>query len=105
MENLYGDIISTSAPGLVGGLGGPGANIGERTAVFEAVHGTAPDIAGKGLANPTALMMSVGADARLARAREASRRLDRALNRVYSEGRVRTHDLGGSATTRSSPTR
>src|SRR4029453_5646354 len=101
MENLYGDIISDLCAGLVGGLGVvPGANIGERTAVFEAVHGTAPDIAGKNLANPTALMMSavlmlgwLGLD-------EASRRFDRALNRVYSEGRVRTHDLGGSATTR-----
>ncbi len=59
MENLYGDIVSDLCAGLVGGLGVvPGANIGERIAVFEAVHGTAPDIAGKGLANPTALMMS-----------------------------------------------
>ena len=59
MENLYGDLVSDLCAGLVGGLGVvPGANIGERTAVFEAVHGSAPDIAGKGIANPTALMMS-----------------------------------------------
>ena len=78
----------------------PGANIGERTAVFEAVHGTAPDIAGKNLANPTALMMSTVMMLAWLGLDEASRRFDRALMRVYSEGRVRTHDLGGSATTR-----
>src|SRR5678816_1043626 len=101
MENLYGDIISDLCAGLVGGLGVvPGANIGERTAVFEAVHGTAPDIAGKNLANPTALMMSATMMLAWLGLADASRRFDRALMRVYSEGRVRTSDLGGSATTR-----
>jgi isocitrate dehydrogenase (NAD+) len=101
MENLYGDIISDLCAGLVGGLGVvPGANIGESIAVFEAVHGTAPDIAGKNLANPTALMMSAVMMLDWLGFTEASRRFDRALMRVYSEGRVRTHDLGGNATTK-----
>jgi len=101
MENLYGDIISDLCAGLVGGLGVvPGANIGERTAVFEAVHGTAPDIAGKGLANPTALMMSAVMMLEWLGLPEASRRFDKALLSVYSEGRVRTADLGGPATTK-----
>ncbi|HSP20146.1 MAG TPA: isocitrate dehydrogenase (NAD(+)) [Myxococcaceae bacterium] len=101
MENLYGDIISDLCAGLVGGLGVvPGGNIGERIAVFEAVHGTAPDIAGKNLANPTALMMSAVMMLNWLGLPEASRRMDRALLRVYSEGKVRTGDLGGNATTR-----
>ena len=100
MENLYGDIISDLCAGLVGGLGVvPGANIGERTAVFEAVHGTAPDIAGKGLANPTALMMSSVLMLEWLGLPEQSERLDRALTRVYAEGKVRTTDLGGKAST------
>jgi isocitrate dehydrogenase (NAD+) len=101
MENLYGDIISDLCAGLVGGLGVvPGGNIGERIAVFEAVHGTAPDIAGKNLANPTALMMSAVMMLNWLGLVEASRRLDRALMQVYAEGRVRTGDLGGNATTK-----
>ncbi|MGZ6163309.1 MAG: isocitrate dehydrogenase (NAD(+)) [Myxococcaceae bacterium] len=101
MENLYGDIISDLCAGLVGGLGVvPGGNIGERIAVFEAVHGTAPDIAGKNLANPTALMMSSVMMLNWLGLLEASRRLDKALLRVYAEGKVRTGDLGGSATTK-----
>ncbi|MGZ6079834.1 MAG: isocitrate dehydrogenase (NAD(+)) [Myxococcaceae bacterium] len=101
MENLYGDIISDLCAGLVGGLGVvPGGNIGERIAVFEAVHGTAPDIAGKNLANPTALMMSAVMMLNWLGLAEASRRLDKALLRVYAEGKVRTGDLGGSATTK-----
>jgi isocitrate dehydrogenase (NAD+) len=101
MENLYGDIISDLCAGLVGGLGVvPGGNIGERIAVFEAVHGTAPDIAGKNLANPTALMMSAVMMLNWLGMLEASRRLDKALLRVYAEGKVRTGDLGGSATTK-----
>jgi isocitrate dehydrogenase (NAD+) len=100
MENLYGDIISDLCAGLVGGLGVvPGANIGERTAVFEAVHGTAPDIAGKGLANPTALMMSSVLMLEWLGLPELAQRLDRALTRVYAEGKVRTTDLGGKAST------
>jgi isocitrate dehydrogenase (NAD+) len=101
MENLYGDIISDLCAGLVGGLGVvPGGNIGERIAVFEAVHGTAPDIAGKNLANPTALMMSAVMMLNWLGLLEASRRFDKALLRVYAEGKVRTGDLGGSATTK-----
>jgi isocitrate dehydrogenase (NAD+) len=100
MENLYGDIISDLCAGLVGGLGVvPGANIGERTAVFEAVHGTAPDIAGKGLANPTALMMSAVLMLEWLGLPEQAERLDRALTRVYADGKVRTSDLGGKAST------
>ena len=100
MENLYGDIISDLCAGLVGGLGVvPGANIGERTAVFEAVPGTAPDIAGKGLANPTALMMSSVLMLEWLGLPEQAQRLDRALTRVYAEGKVRTTDLGGKAST------
>ncbi len=88
LPNLYGDIVSDLAAGLVGGLGiVPGANLGDNMAVFEAVHGTAPDIAGKGKANPTALMQS----ARLMLAhmgeREAAARLQKAIEAVYAEGR------------------
>ncbi len=101
MENLYGDIVSDLCAGMVGGLGlVPGANIGERTAVFEAVHGTAPDIAGKGVANPTALMMSAAMMLEWLELREESKRLQDALNTVYGGNQVRTGDLGGSATTR-----
>jgi isocitrate dehydrogenase (NAD+) len=98
MENLYGDILSDLCAGLVGGLGVvPGGNFGERVAVFEAVHGTAPDIAGKGLANPTALMMSAVMMLRHLQLPEAAERFERALLRVYAEGKVRTADLGGTA--------
>lgn len=101
MENLYGDIVSDLCAGLVGGLGMvPGANIGERTAMFEAVHGTAPDIAGRGVANPTALMMSAVMMLDWLGLPEEARRFEGALNKVYGEGKVRTGDLGGSATTR-----
>jgi isocitrate dehydrogenase (NAD+) len=101
MENLYGDIVSDLCAGLVGGLGVvPGANIGERTAVFEAVHGTAPDIAGKGIANPTALMMSGVMMLDWLGMREESKRMESAILKVYSEGKVRTGDIGGTANTR-----
>ncbi len=101
LENLYGDIVSDLCAGLVGGLGMvPGANIGERTAVFEAVHGTAPDIAGKGIANPTALMMSSVMMLEWLNMREESKRLESAIHKVYTEGKVRTGDLGGKANTR-----
>jgi isocitrate dehydrogenase (NAD+) len=85
----------------VGGLGlVPGANIGERTAMFEAVHGTAPDIAGKGLANPTALMMSAVMMLDWLDMKDAARRFENALARVHSEGKARTGDLGGTSSTR-----
>jgi len=100
MPNLYGDIVSDLAAGLVGGLGiVPGANIGEECAVFEAVHGSAPDIAGKGLANPTALMLSAVMMLEHLGEIAAARRLQRAIEKVYQEGRTLTPDVGGTAST------
>ena len=100
MENLYGDIVSDLCAGLVGGLGlVPGANIGLKTAVFEAVHGTAPDIAGNGLANPTALLLSAVMMLDHLKLTEHARRIEHALMKVYAEGKVRTGDLGGTAKT------
>jgi len=100
LENLYGDIVSDLCAGLVGGLGlVPGSNIGERCAVFEAVHGTAPDIAGKGIANPTAMMLSAVMMLRWLNLTNAADRMERGLFRVYEKNVVRTPDLGGSATT------
>lgn len=101
LENLYGDIVSDLCAGLVGGLGVvPGANIGEGCAVFEAVHGTAPDIAGKGLANPTALLLSTVLMLEYLKLPAEATRLSTAIERVYREGKVRTGDLGGKAGTR-----
>ena len=100
MENLFGDVVSDLCAGLVGGLGVvPGANIGDRAAVFEAVHGSAPDIAGRGIANPTALMLSATLMLRHVGERTAAARLERAIYQVLATGDVRTGDLGGSATT------
>ncbi len=100
LPNLYGDIVSDLTAGLVGGLGiVPGANLGESTAVFEAVHGTAPDIAGQGKANPTALMQSAVLLLAHLGEREASQRLHRAIHAVYAEGKTLTGDVGGSANT------
>jgi isocitrate dehydrogenase (NAD+) len=100
MPNLYGDIISDLAAGLVGGLGiVPGANIGDHDAIFEAVHGTAPDIAGKGLANPTALMQSAVLMLAHLGERDASVRLQNAIHQVYAEGTHLTGDVGGKAST------
>jgi isocitrate dehydrogenase (NAD+) len=100
MPNLYGDIISDLTAGLVGGLGiVPGANIGDDHAIFEAVHGTAPDIAGKGLANPTALMQSAVLMLAHIGERDAAARLQNALHGVYAEGRRLTGDVGGTAST------
>ncbi len=100
LPNLYGDIVSDLAAGLVGGLGiVPGANIGENHAIFEAVHGTAPDIAGKGMANPTALMQSAALMLAHIGEREASAKLQGAIERVYAEGTHLTHDVGGTAGT------
>ena len=100
LENLYGDIVSDLCAGLIGGLGlAPGANIGEQGAVFEAVHGSAPDIAGQGIANPTAIMMSAILMLRHINEMDAADRMDKALMEVFEEGNVRTRDLGGSAST------
>jgi isocitrate dehydrogenase (NAD+) len=100
LPNLYGDIISDLAAGLVGGLGiVPGANIGDKHAIFEAVHGTAPDIAGKGLANPTALMQSAALMLAHLGEREAAARLERAVYEVYAAGDHLTCDVGGKAST------
>jgi isocitrate dehydrogenase (NAD+) len=100
LPNLYGDIVSDLCAGLVGGLGVvPGANLGETVAVFEAVHGTAPDIAGHNVANPTALLLSAVMMLEHLGEREAATRIRRALDRVLADGRVRTRDLGGRAST------
>lgn len=100
LPNLYGDVMSDLAAGLVGGLGVvPSGNIGDESAMFEAVHGTAPDIAGKGLANPTALLMSGIMMLDHLNERPAARRIEAALERVYREGKHATRDLGGRATT------
>jgi isocitrate dehydrogenase (NAD+) len=100
LENLYGDIVSDLCAGLVGGLGVvPGANLGDRCAVFEAVHGSAPDIAGKGLANPTALLMSGILMLEHVGKAGIARRIEAALTRVYREGKWITADVGGRAST------
>jgi isocitrate dehydrogenase (NAD+) len=100
LPNLYGDIVSDLCAGLVGGLGVvPGANIGHNAAVFEAVHGSAPDIADKNLANPTALLLSGLMMLDHLDEREPARRIREALARVLTAGAVRTHDLGGTAST------
>ena len=100
LPNLYGDIVSDLCAGLVGGLGVvPGANMGTECAVFEAVHGSAPDIANKNLANPTALLLSALMMLDHVGERDAAARIRAALDRVLTDGRVRTRDLGGTATT------
>ena len=100
LPNLYGDVMSDLAAGLVGGLGVvPSGNIGDECAMFEAVHGTAPDIAGKGLANPTALLMSGIMMLDHLNERPAARRIEAALHKVYRDGKHATRDLGGKATT------
>jgi isocitrate dehydrogenase (NAD+) len=100
LPNLYGDIISDLAAGLVGGLGiVPGANIGDHHAVFEAVHGTAPDIAGKCLANPTALMQSAVLMLGHLGERDAAGRLHKAIYEVYAERDHLTGDVGGTSST------
>jgi isocitrate dehydrogenase (NAD+) len=101
LPNLYGDIVSDLAAGLVGGLGiVPGANLGDDHAVFEAVHGTAPDIAGKGLANPTALMQSAVLMLNHMGEREAGARLQGAIEEVYRRREHLTGDVGGNAGTK-----
>ena len=99
--NLYGDILSDLAAGLVGGLGiVPGANIGKEAAVFEAVHGSAPDIAGKGLANPTALLQSAIMMLDHLEEHACARKIERAMRDVYERDLARTGDLGGRSTSR-----
>ena len=100
LPNLYGDVMSDLAAGLVGGLGVvPSGNIGEDGAIFEAVHGTAPDIAGKGVANPTALLMSSILMLNHIGESSAAGRIEQALWKVYRERKHLTRDLGGSART------
>jgi isocitrate dehydrogenase (NAD+) len=100
LPNLYGDIVSDLCAGLVGGLGVvPGANLGDDNAVFEAVHGTAPDIADLGIANPTALLLSALMMLRHIGEHAAADAIAAALARVLVKGKVRTKDLGGSAST------
>jgi isocitrate dehydrogenase (NAD+) len=100
LPNLYGDIVSDLCAGLVGGLGVvPAANLGADIGVFEAVHGSAPDIAGKNLANPTALLLSALLMLRHIGEGVLADRIMRALGDVLSDGQVRTRDLGGTAGT------
>jgi len=100
LPNLYGDVMSDLAAGLVGGLGVvPSANIGDECAMFEAVHGTAPDIAGKGFANPTALLMSSILMLDHLGERTAAERIQNALESVYREAKHTTRDVGGKAGT------
>src|ERR1700761_1824953 len=100
LPNLYGDIVSDLAAGLVGGLGiVPGANMGETHAVFEAVHGSAPDIAGQGKANPTALMLSAVMLLIHLGESNAAQELQSAIESVYREGKYLTGDVGGTAST------
>jgi len=99
--NLFGDILSDQIAGLVGGLGmAPGANIGPDAAIFEAVHGSAPDIAGKGVANPLALLLAAGLMLDHVNRSDLADRLRSAVLKTLQEDGVRTRDLGGQATTR-----
>src|SRR5262249_27139721 len=100
MENLFGDVISDLCAGLVGGLGlVPGANLGTRYAVFEAVHGSAPDIAGKGVANPIALVRSAAMLLEHVGQRQAAARIEKSVRATLQAGRGLTRDLGGDGTT------
>ena len=100
LPNLYGDVVSDLAAGLVGGLGfAPSGNIGERGGIFEAVHGTAPDIVGKGIANPTAILMSGIMMLRHIQEMAAAKKVEDALHKVYREGKHLTRDVGGTAST------
>jgi isocitrate dehydrogenase (NAD+) len=99
-ENLYGDILSDLCAAFVGGLGlVPGANIGDHCAIFEAVHGSAPDIAGKDLANPTAVLQSAILMLRHLKEFEAADRIYAALEKTYKEKKHLTRDVGGTART------
>jgi len=99
--NLFGDILSDEAAGLVGGLGmAPGANIGAGAAIFEAVHGSAPDIAGKGIANPTALLLAAGLMLEHVGRVDLAQHLRAVIGEVLNLDKIRTGDLGGTATTK-----
>ncbi len=99
--NMFGDILSDEIAGLVGGLGlAPGGNIGHKAALFEAVHGSAPDIAGKGIANPTALILASAMMLDHVNEQEKATRIREALQRLISSGRNLTGDIGGTATTK-----
>jgi isocitrate dehydrogenase (NAD+) len=99
--NLFGDILSDELAGLVGGLGmAPAANIGEDAAIFEAVHGSAPDLAGKGVANPLALLLAAAMMLDHVDRSELANQLRKAIDRSLNEDKVRTRDLGGTASTR-----
>ena len=98
--NLFGDILSDLVAGLVGGLGlAPGANIGADAAIFEAVHGSAPDIAGKGMANPLALLLAAAMMLDHVRLPDLAARLRKAIDQTLNVDKVRTADLGGTAST------
>jgi isocitrate dehydrogenase (NAD+) len=100
MENLFGDVLSDLCAGLVGGLGlVPGSNLGSRYAVFEAVHGSAPDLAGKGLANPIALIRSAALLLEYIGQRQAGQRIEEAVRQTLARGEGLTRDLGGDGTT------
>ena len=100
MENLFGDVISDLCAGLVGGLGlVPGANLGGKYAIFEAVHGSAPDIAGKGLANPIALVRSAALLLDHIGQRQPAMRIEASVRRTLDAGTDLTRDLGGAGTT------
>jgi isocitrate dehydrogenase (NAD+) len=101
LPNLYGDVMSDLAAGLVGGLGVvPSGNIGDDCAMFEAVHGTAPDIAGKGFANPTALLLSAVMMLKHLGERSAALRIEDSLEKVYRQGKHVTRDIGGTSGTK-----
>ena len=98
--NLFGDILSDLCAGLTGGLGlAPGANVGEHKGIFEAVHGSAPDIAGQNIANPTALMLGAAMMLEYLERNEDAERMRKAIRFVVGEGKVTTPDLGGKAST------
>ena len=98
--NLFGDILSDLCAGLIGGLGvAPGANIGEHGGLFEAVHGSAPDIAGKGVANPTAIMLAGAMMLDYMEQHDKAKRLRRTVRHVVGQGEIVTPDLGGRAST------
>jgi isocitrate dehydrogenase (NAD+) len=99
--NLFGDILSDEMAGLVGGLGlAPGANIGPDAAIFEAVHGSAPDIAGKGIANPVSLLLASGLMLDHVGRQDLAERLRAAIDATIVQDKVRTRDMGGTAGTR-----